>query len=282
MTDARRAARRVRVPGIQVSYESATGERRQARAVDLSREGLFIPSASPPAVGKRLLLEIQPIGEPIVWSALGRVVWVRGADDGHERPAGMAVKFVDVEDTVVAAIERLLEAREPTQRGLGLGAAILPLQPARSSLTARDRTRLGVGPEATAIPAAPIVIAAPGGEPTLTGVEKSEGSAKSPEGGRAIDLVVPKDRTAPAPVLAPLPVTVNESDAATAETSSPTGPQGAAVERSVVEPAAKRSFWGVAVLFALIIAAGVAGYAVRDRIRAISHAAVSTMVKRLP
>ena len=141
MPDVRRAARRVRLPGVQVTYETATGERQQARVVDLSREGLYIPSAKPLAIGRRLSLEIQPIGEPRAWSALGRVVWVREADDGDERPAGMAVKIIDAEDAVVAAIESLLEAREPTERGLGSGDTILPVRPrARSNPPAPEKT----------------------------------------------------------------------------------------------------------------------------------------------
>jgi Tfp pilus assembly protein PilZ len=242
MSDARRAARRVRLPGIQVVYASATGERRQARAVDLSREGLYIPSGTPMAVGKRLSLEIQPIGEPTAWSALGRVVWIRVADDGAERPAGMAVKFIDVEDAVSAAIERLLEARVPTERGLGVGDTILPTRSSGSTSPAREVSL-------------------------------------------AIDLIAPKNR----PVLASerepvVGAKVNGSEGTTAEepkTASPSGAQEGAAERSWPEPPTKRRSRPGFVLFALVIAAGVAGYTFRYRIRAFSHVAASTIAKRL-
>ena len=285
MSDARRAARRVRLPGIQVVYASATGERRQARAVDLSREGLYIPSGTPMAVGKRLSLEIQPIGEPTAWSALGRVVWIRVADDGAERPAGMAVKFIDVEDAVSAAIERLLEARVPTERGLGVGDAILPTRSSGSTSPAREQTMLGVGPDASAIEAAPIMIAAPGGEPTLAGVGTTQTNARSQEVSLAIDLIAPKNR----PVLASerepvVGAKVNRSEGTNAEepkTASPSDPQEGAAERSWPEPPTKRRSRPGFVLFALVIAAGVAGYTFRYRIRAFSHVAASTIAKRL-
>lgn len=249
----------------------------------MSREGLYIPSGTPLAVGKRLSLEIQPIGEPTAWSALGRVVWNRVADDGAERPAGMAVKFIDVEDAVVAAIERLLEARVPTERGLGLGNTILPTRSSGSTSPAREQTMLGVGPDASAIEAAPIMIAAPGGEPTLAGVGTMQTNARSQEVSLAIDLIAPKNR----PVLAPEPepvAKVNRSEGANAETpkaSSTSGAQEGAAERSLLDPPAKRRSRPGVVLFALVIAAGVAGYSFRERIRAFSHVTASTIAKRL-
>ncbi len=282
MSDARRATRRVRLPGILVAYETATGERHQARVMDLSRDGLYIPSSQPLAVGKRLSLEIQPIGEPTAWSALGRVVWVRDVDDGNERPAGMAIKFVDVEDQVVAAIERLLEAREPTERGLGLGSIILAVPPVRSNPPAREPTMLGVGPDVTAVAAAPIMIAAPEGERTLAGVGKAEAGAHSSEVSLAIDLVARKDGPVRAPHPEPVRADVNEANGTAAEepkSSRPSGAQEGAAERSLVEPAAKGRSWRAAIVFALLIAGGVAGYTFRDPIRALSHVAVSTITK---
>jgi Tfp pilus assembly protein PilZ len=179
MSDDRRTARRIRLPGVQVTYEDAAGERYQARVVDLSREGLFIPSRKPIAVGKRLSLEIQPVGDLTPWSALGRIVWIREADESPERPAGMAVKIIDAEDAVLSAIEALLEAREPTERGLGTGDAILPVRPKqRSNPPGREKTMLGVGASQAAAPTAPILMAAPGREATLLGVGLSGGQGR--------------------------------------------------------------------------------------------------------
>jgi type IV pilus assembly protein PilZ len=285
MTDVRRAARRVRLPGVQVTYESATGEPQQAMVVDLSREGLYIQSAKPLAVGKRVSLEIQPIGEPTAWSALGRVVWIRDADDGDERPAGMAVKIIDAEDTVVAAIERLLEAREPTERGLGFGDAILPVRPrARSTPPHRENTMLGVGPGATAAPAAPIVIAAPGREPTIVGVGRTEANADSREVSLAFDLIAPRNGPVSAPGAEPAhaakasePV---EPKAKQPEAPSRSGTEKGAAKRSSVEPPTKRRSRTAPILFVLVAAGGVAGYMFRDRLLAFSHVAVSAITRQ--
>jgi Tfp pilus assembly protein PilZ len=285
MPDVRRAARRVRLPGVLVTYETATGERQQARVVDLSREGLFIPSAKPLAVGKRLSLEIQPIGDLTAWSALGRVVWVRDADEGDERPAGMAVKIIDAEDAVIAAIERLLEAREPTERGLGSGDTILPVRPrARSNPPAREKTMLGVGADAAPVPTAPIVIAAPGREPTMVGVG-TEPDPDAREISLAIDLVAPRH----GPVFAPDPepahaAKAREPDVPKAE--GPEAPSPSAVEEgaprrpAVSRPAKRRSGAGLSA-FVLVVAVGVAGYTIRDRILALSHTAASAIKKQL-
>jgi hypothetical protein len=57
------------------------------------------------AVGKRIALEIHIPGESAAWSAVGRVVWVRG--EAEAATAGMGVKFIDVDDAASDAFERL-------------------------------------------------------------------------------------------------------------------------------------------------------------------------------
>jgi uncharacterized protein (TIGR02266 family) len=118
MADERRSARRARLSGVRITYESASGDRVESDAVDLARGGLFVRTAKPLAVGKRIALEIQVIGQPGPWSALGRVVWTREPGDA-ESPPGMGVKLIDIEDGVVAAINRLVDTREPTEPGVG-------------------------------------------------------------------------------------------------------------------------------------------------------------------
>jgi uncharacterized protein (TIGR02266 family) len=157
MADERRSARRAHIGGVRVTYESATGERVETVAQDLARGGLFVRTAKPLAVGKRLALEIQVVGEQGTWSALGRVVWIREAADG-ERPAGMGVKLIDIEDSVVAAIDRLVETRERTEPGVGAPSAppavpVAPRAPAMSipiDLVAGRRAATSTAGEATA------------------------------------------------------------------------------------------------------------------------------------
>jgi uncharacterized protein (TIGR02266 family) len=144
MGEERRKAPRARISDIRVTYESAAGDRVEASARDIGRGGVFIRVATPLAVGKRISLEIQIQGEPAPWSALGRVVWTRETADGAERPPGMGVKLIDVEDVVLTGIDGLV-AR---------GAAL-------KGPPSREKTIIGVGsPQpAPAAPAAPALFA---------------------------------------------------------------------------------------------------------------------------
>ena len=148
MPDERRGSKRAHITGVRVTYESASGERVDADALDLSTGGLFVRTSTPLGVGKRITLEIQVVGEPAAWSALGRVVWVR-PQAAPGMPAGMGVKLIDVEDTVVAAIDHLVETREPTSPGVGAGVKgeIAPVVPVVMAPPApeRERTLMGVG-----------------------------------------------------------------------------------------------------------------------------------------
>ncbi|HXX69386.1 MAG TPA: PilZ domain-containing protein [Polyangiaceae bacterium] len=147
MAEDRRSARRARLSAVRATYEGATGERHQTEVLDLSRGGLFLKTAAPVAVGKRLSLEIHASGEASPWPALGRVVWIRAHAEGENRPAGMAVKLIDVEDSVSEAIDRLVQTREPTDRGIPR-----PAPP-------RERTILGVGLKPPEVPAAVVPVA---------------------------------------------------------------------------------------------------------------------------
>jgi uncharacterized protein (TIGR02266 family) len=159
MSEERRSTLRARVPGVRVTYESAAGERLEAEVLDIGKGGLFIRSASPIPVGKRFSLELRLVGDPTSWSALGRVVWTRDATTA-DRPSGMGVKLIDAEDSMLAAIEKVVSTREPTAPGVGTRPAPPP----------RERTVLGVGASgADKVPAAP-VIAVPSRERTVLGV----------------------------------------------------------------------------------------------------------------
>lgn len=157
MADERRSARRARLSGVHVTYESAAGDRVEGEVRDLAAGGLFICTAAPLAVGKRIALDLHVAGEEGPWAALGRVVWTRPASEGDDKPAGMGVKLIDVDDVGVAAIQRLVEARERTEPGLGSdGAPNAPAAPIVAvAAPSRERTILGVGgmPEAEPAPA---------------------------------------------------------------------------------------------------------------------------------
>ncbi|MDP9001293.1 MAG: PilZ domain-containing protein [Myxococcota bacterium] len=168
MAEERRSAPRARISGVRVIFESAGGDPVETGALNIGRGGLFVTAPQPPAVGKRIALEIQVTGEATPWSALGRVVWTRGRDAGQGRPPGMGVKLIDVEDSVLATIDGLVDGCEEIDQ-----REIEPM-----TATTREATLLGVGTSTIETAAAkPIVLAAPGRENTGVGV--SVGSAPS-------------------------------------------------------------------------------------------------------
>jgi uncharacterized protein (TIGR02266 family) len=142
MADEKRSGHRVRMTGVRVTYDNA-GVDVEADAVDLAAGGLFIRTAAPLPVGKRIALEIHVIGEPGPWSVLGRVVWARDKGEGDQAPPGMGVKLIDADDGVIASIERIVETRERTEPGLG-GPGSNPPPPIAAPQ--REATIQGVGP----------------------------------------------------------------------------------------------------------------------------------------
>lgn len=189
MAEERRSAPRARISGVRVTYDSAAGEDVETDALNIGRGGLFVTAAKPLAVGKRIALDIQVTGEPTPWSALGRVVWARERDGGEGLPPGMGVKLIDVEDSVLATIDGLVEGREEIDQR--------ELQP--MAATTREATLLGVGTstkETTAATepsaATPIVSALPAREKTVLGVGSAPWTAPP----------LPKD---PAPARTPSP-----------------------------------------------------------------------------
>lgn len=185
MAEERRSSHRVRISGVRVMYESSDGERVETDAVDLGGGGVFVRTATPLAVGKRISLEIQVVGESGPWSAIGRVVWTREKGEGDTAPPGMGVKLIDADDAVLAAIERLVETRERTEPGVGKGSNPPPAAPVIAVAPERERTLMGVGsaPESPPAPLPP-----------------------PREASVAIDLVPKKPVAAPPPAARPVAV----------------------------------------------------------------------------
>jgi uncharacterized protein (TIGR02266 family) len=247
MPDERRRAPRARVSGARIKYENAAGELLSALVLDVGRGGVFIRTDKPSPAGKRLALEIDVQGEAVSWAALGRVRWTRAVGEGEERPPGMGIAFIDVDDAVLAAIDRVVSARA----SVGPGPAGPP-----GGAPPRERTMLGVGlPTQPPAPTAPILAATapPAREKTELGIAPQPiAEADAPEVATArpadersvaIDLVAKKPRSVP-PAHEP------------------------AREISLV-PAGlpKRTGAGWLLLIVLLASAGGAGYAFRDRLR---------------
>jgi uncharacterized protein (TIGR02266 family) len=200
MAEERRSTHRIRISGVRVMYESGAAERIEANALDLGGGGLFVRTAAPLAVGKRISLEIEVIGETGPWSAVGRVVWVREKSEGDGSPPGMGIKLIDADPAVLAALDRLVETREFTEPGVGKGSTPPPAAPVIAVGPERERTLMGVGLASETAPvrpapSAPLASSGALGQPARPAPLPREASI-------AIDLI---PRAAKKPVSAPPP-----------------------------------------------------------------------------
>ncbi len=236
MAEERRSAPRARISGARVTYESATGNPTETDALNLGRGGLFVRTEKPLAVGKRLALEIQVAGELVPWSALGRVVWVREHDEGERRPAGMGVKLIDVEDAVIATIERLVAGRAHAEPGgVESPAQPAPVAPIVSVGPAREKTMLGVGASGFPAPSGRL-------EPETARAQSTapEEPAVAQEPSVVLDLVARNTPTHP----------MRASARRSKETLRPSSPY---VETASSPPAAARAKGGRGWLFVLLL-----------------------------
>jgi uncharacterized protein (TIGR02266 family) len=113
MTQETRKDRRVKIVSLNVRYKSATvDEFIENHAHDVSRGGIYIKTATPFPSGTLLKFEIRLASDQTVITGVGRVVWQRDTAQGtSERPSGMGVKFIKVDDTSKAIIDRLVTTR---------------------------------------------------------------------------------------------------------------------------------------------------------------------------
>jgi uncharacterized protein (TIGR02266 family) len=251
MGDDRRSASRVRISGVRITYESASGERIDADAFDLGIGGAFVRTATPLAVGKRISLEIQVIGQPGPWAAIGRVVWTRQKGEGDAAPPGMGIKLIDADDAVFAGLERLTELRERTEPGVGKpSSAPPPVSPA---------------PSITAPPArahAPVVVLPPEREMTLLGVGSSEDATPAPPMAAppAREGSVPIDLRSRKPAAARTDGAIPAASSEPAHATSPPTPTATAANERTKPTEIKRSSGRWIAILVLLVVAGVAAY----------------------
>ncbi len=134
-----RQHRRAYIPRVSVRYELAPSEFVVGDVLEMSLGGMFIQASRPLPVGRLLDAEIRVLGQPLPISAIGRVMWTRGANEGESRPTGMGVKLIDIESTSREVIGRLVAVRQQTMHGLGpaeLGTSSFQRQPVAPSLRA--------------------------------------------------------------------------------------------------------------------------------------------------
>jgi uncharacterized protein (TIGR02266 family) len=102
---------RAKVLTMTVRYKSATvDEFIEHHSHDVSRGGIYIKTPSPFLPGTLLKFEIRIADDKAMLQGVGRVVWKRdAANAGPEKPAGMGVKFIKVDEASRALIDRLVE-----------------------------------------------------------------------------------------------------------------------------------------------------------------------------
>ncbi len=110
MSQDTRKDRRAKIVSLNVRYKSATvDEFIENHSHDVSKGGLFIKTPTPFPPGTLLKFEIRIASDKAVISGVGRVVWKREPTQaGTERPAGMGVKFIKVDESSRATIDRVV------------------------------------------------------------------------------------------------------------------------------------------------------------------------------
>jgi uncharacterized protein (TIGR02266 family) len=110
MSQDTRKDKRAKVVSLNVRYKSATvDEFIENHSHDVSKGGLFVKTPTPFPPGTLLKFEIRLAGDKSVISGVGRVVWKREPTSaGAEKPAGMGVKFIKIDDASRAIIDRLI------------------------------------------------------------------------------------------------------------------------------------------------------------------------------
>jgi uncharacterized protein (TIGR02266 family) len=104
---------RAKVLTMTVRYKSATvDEFIEHHSHDVSRGGIFIKTPSPFLPGTLLKFEIRIADDKPMLQGVGRVVWKRdSAGSGPDKPAGMGVKFIKVDEASRTLIDRLVVSK---------------------------------------------------------------------------------------------------------------------------------------------------------------------------
>ncbi|RYE86851.1 MAG: TIGR02266 family protein, partial [Myxococcales bacterium] len=182
---------------MKVRYKSATvDEFIEHHSYDISRGGIFIKNPQPFPAGTLLKFEINIAEDKPVLQGVGRVVWKRDPSTASpERPAGMGVKFIKLDEASRQTIDKLIAARGGSDEGSAFDqephAPEVSAPPAAAAAGAFNRkaTIVGLGamvpPEVQAAQQA--AIAAAGGDST--------GGGFFPSTSGPADLPPPQERT---------------------------------------------------------------------------------------
>jgi uncharacterized protein (TIGR02266 family) len=300
MTPERRTAARGHAVAKVKLTDATTDKTLECDLHDIGRGGMFVASDAPLPVGKRVDIEVHTSAGAI--AGMGRVIWIREAAQG-DLPAGMGVKFIDVDNEALLAIDRLVGLKKNVRERTVLGM-MAPTPPAsapkietptvdapkaeapkvdapkaeapRPVAKSRERTMLGIAPpvreKELSWPDEPP-------EPPPEPEPEPEPEPAKPTESKSIEPAT-VTVTEPATVTVTEPATVTESVVVEPEPAAPEPVAAVAAPKekekaSIAEPPAprelpKREGGGGAlkwiVLLVVIVAAGVAVYMLRDTI----------------
>ena len=191
MTQDTRKDRRVKIVSLNVRYKSATvDEFIENHAHDVSRGGIFIKTGNPFPPGTLLKFEIRLASDQAVIAGVGRIVWKRdaGASTG-DRPAGMGVKFIKIDEPSKVVIDRLMNTRVDAGKAFEANDEIAAAAPegaaARTAPPTRARTPVpgtvpASGPPRAGPPRSKTPMA---GMPAQGAVAKGAGALPTPAAG---------------------------------------------------------------------------------------------------
>lgn len=211
-----RKDQRAKVLTMTVRYKSATiDEFIEHHSHDVSRGGLFIKTPSPFPPGTLLKFEIRIAEDQTIITGVGRVVWKRDAAQVTEdRPVGMGVKFLKIDETSRQTIDLIVatqgDAPSAFDASAAGGAAVavpVPNEPEQVAaatgsspprVSSRKATMLGLG----TISLADVEAAAAKKVEQAAAKKAEEAAAKAPEessffpktDGEA-DMPPPEERT---------------------------------------------------------------------------------------
>ncbi len=202
---------RAKVLTMTVRYKSATlDEFIEHHSHDVSRGGMFIKTPSPFPPGTLLKFEVKIAEDQKVIQGVGRVVWKRESDTGDkERPNGMGVKFIKIDDVSRKTIDTLVDSRGDagaayeagggdggsgslkTAPGATPAAAMTPAMPESASgkpPMVRKATMIGLGAMGSHAAAAAAKAAESAPPPAA-------GGGMFPDSDSEADMPAPEDRT---------------------------------------------------------------------------------------
>jgi uncharacterized protein (TIGR02266 family) len=208
---------RAKVLTMTVRYKSATlDEFIEHHSHDVSRGGMFIKTPSPFPPGTLLKFEVKIADEQKVIQGVGRVVWKRESETSdRERPNGMGVKFIKIDDASRKIIDHLVSTRADAgaayEAGGGDGGSAktapsadpaaamtggLPDTSAPGAKAPRKATMIGLG-SMGAHAAAKLSESAspPVAEPKAPPAGTASGGGFFPKSDSQADMPPPEDRT---------------------------------------------------------------------------------------